>query len=149
MPAQAGIHLRIRLKLKKLDSGFHRNGGKKTQHRNEQFQIFSCAPEASQLALNSKCSGRILEIPPQPPFFEADFRPVDRSIRSPGARLGDAEGRPAGGISRSVSGGASSAVGEQSYGVQPEIHRPALAGDLDGEIVRQHIGFLVRDTAGF
>jgi len=89
------------------------------------------------------------EVPPEPPFLEADLCPIDHSRRSPRPRLGNPERRPTGWISRSIGGGASSTECQQSYGMQPEIERSSFAGDLNRQIVREHISFLVRDTARF
>jgi hypothetical protein len=50
MPAQAGIQVRIRLELKTMVSGFHRNDGKKKRHQNEEFQPLRRATERSSSA---------------------------------------------------------------------------------------------------
>ena len=89
------------------------------------------------------------EVAPKPPFLEADFSPVNHPRWTPGPRVSDPKWRPAGGISGSIGRGASSAEGKQSYGVQPEFQGSALAADLHGEIVREHVGLLMCDTAGF
>src|SRR6516165_7107849 len=95
------------------------------------------------------CEAFKSEVPPEPPFLEADLCPIDHSRRSPRPRLGNPERRPTGWISRSIGGGASSTECQQSYGMQPEIERSSFAGDLNRQIVREHISFLVRDTARF
>ena len=95
------------------------------------------------------CEAFKSEVPPEPPFLEADLCPIDHPRRSPRPRLGNPERRPAGWISHSIGGGASSAERQQSYGMQPKIDRSSCASDLNRQIVREHIGFLVRDAAGF
>ena len=90
-----------------------------------------------------------LEIAPEPPFLETDLRPVDHARRAPGPRFGSSKRRPSGWISGSICGGASSAECQQSYRMKPEIDRSSFTSDLNRQIMRQHIGFLVRDAAGF
>ena len=89
------------------------------------------------------------EVAPEPPFLETDLRPVDHARRAPGPRFGNSKRRPSGWISGSICGGASSAECQQSYRMKPEIDRSSFTSDLNRQIMRQHIGFLVRDAAGF
>jgi hypothetical protein len=89
------------------------------------------------------------EVAPEPPFLETDLRPVDHARRAPGPRFGNSKRRPSGWISGSICGGASSAECQQSYRMKPEIDRSSFTSDLNRQIMRQHIGFLVGDAAGF
>ena len=73
-----------------------------------------------------------LEVAPEPPLLEADFSPVNQLRRSEGSWIGYPKGGPAGRICCAICSGASRVAGQQSYGMEPEIDRPAFAGDLDG-----------------
>ena len=65
--------------------------------------------------------GPALEIPPEPPLFEADFSPIDPSVRAPRPRFRRSVWRPPGGVSSTICGGASRAECQKSYSMQPEI----------------------------
>ena len=113
MPAQAGIHLRLRINFKKYwIPVFTGMTEIRTDNRTMNSELLGSQPRHLQSAVNYVWFGKLLKIAPQPPFLEADLRPVNRPRWPPGARVGDTEGWPAGGISRTVCGGASSAEGE-------------------------------------
>jgi hypothetical protein len=89
------------------------------------------------------------EVTPKPPFLETDLCPVNKPRGTPSARLGHAKRWPTSGIDGAVCGGAARAVSEESYRMQPEIDGPSLPGNLNRQVVRQHIAFLVGNAAGF
>lgn len=88
------------------------------------------------------------EVPPEPPLLETDFRPVNHPRWSPGSRIGRTIRRPSGRICGSICRSASSAERQQSYGMKPEIDRSSFTGYFNRQIVRQHIGFLMRHATG-